>query len=169
MILDIPGQGTIALEALVLDYNGTIADRGELLPGVAERLRVLCGLLEVHVLTADTFGTVRSSLARELGAEMASGALAVDIISPRDQRAGRSEAQAKLEILNTLGRERCCAMGNGRNDTLMLEVAALSFGVVGREGSCPQTLAKAHIVVNSILDALDLLLQPRCIVATLRC
>ena len=34
--LVIPGSGKLSLEHLVLDYNGTIADRGQILPGVAE-------------------------------------------------------------------------------------------------------------------------------------
>lgn len=168
LTLDIPGRDSLNLDALVLDYNGTIADRGVLLPGVADRLRSLSRRMEIHVLTADTFGTVRASLSRELGPEMASGNLVVDILPPKEQRPGRDEGQAKLDILDSLVRERCCAVGNGRNDALMLEAAALSFGIMGREGGWPGALLKADIVVRNILDALDLLLEPRCIVATLR-
>lgn len=36
--LEIPGWGEAAIENLVLDYNGTIALDGELLPGAAERI-----------------------------------------------------------------------------------------------------------------------------------
>ena len=58
----IPGYGAVRIEHLVLDYNGTLAVDGRLLPGVRARLRALARTLEVHVLTADTFGTVRRAL-----------------------------------------------------------------------------------------------------------
>ena len=36
--LEIPDFGTLHLEHLVLDYNGTLAQDGKLLTGVSERL-----------------------------------------------------------------------------------------------------------------------------------
>ncbi|WP_298066862.1 ATPase P [uncultured Mailhella sp.] len=164
LTLDIPGRGRLRLDVLVLDYNGTIAGGGVLLPGVSERLRRLARKMEIHVLTADTFGTVRSALEQEWGTD----GLVVDILPPREARPYRDEGQAKLSVVERLGRQRCCAIGNGRNDTLMLEAAALSFGVLGREGAWFAALARADIVVTDVLDALDLLLDPRGIVATLR-
>jgi soluble P-type ATPase len=61
--IDAPGFGRLALEHLVLDYNGTIALDGKLLPGVAERLFALAGHLQIHVVTADTFGAAAAQLA----------------------------------------------------------------------------------------------------------
>jgi soluble P-type ATPase len=58
----IPGYRTLQLEHLVLDYNGTLAVDGEPMPGVTDALKGLAERLEVHVLTADTFGQVRSQL-----------------------------------------------------------------------------------------------------------
>ena len=34
--IEIPGRDLITIEHLVLDYNGTIAEDGHLIPGVAE-------------------------------------------------------------------------------------------------------------------------------------
>lgn len=164
----IPGMRHICLTTLVLDYNGTIADRGRLIPGVAERLHRLAPLLNIHVFTADTFGSVRSELGREFLNEMRTGRLAVDIILPQELRPGRSEADAKLDMLSALGAKHCCALGNGRNDVLMLGAAGLSFCIMGREGCSPKAMAAAHIVCHSILDALDILLEPGCCTATLR-
>ena len=58
----IPGYRTMQVEHLVLDYNGTLAVDGEPMPGVTDALTGLAERLEVHVLTADTFGKVRSRL-----------------------------------------------------------------------------------------------------------
>ena len=39
--VDIPGLRELSLEHLVLDYNGTLAEDGNLLPGVAAALKAL--------------------------------------------------------------------------------------------------------------------------------
>jgi soluble P-type ATPase len=59
----IPGEESLDIRHLLLDYNGTLVVDGELLPGVAERLGRLAEQLEVHVLTADKHGTVVDKLA----------------------------------------------------------------------------------------------------------
>lgn len=164
----IPGMRHICLTTLVLDYNGTIADRGHLIPGVAERLHRLSRRLRIHVFTADTFGSVRAELGREFLNEMQSGRLSVDIIPPQELRPGKSEADAKLDMLSALSPRHCCAMGNGRNDAPMLAAASLSFCIMGREGCSPKAMDASHIVCHSILDALDMLLKPACCTATLR-
>jgi len=56
--IDIPGYKTLRLKYLVLDYNGTLAVDGLLLPGVVKQLNALSERLKVHVVTADTFGAV---------------------------------------------------------------------------------------------------------------
>nr|MBN1229125.1 ATPase P [Anaerolineae bacterium] len=59
-------------------------------------------------------------------------------------------------------------IGNGGNDAGMLRVAAISIAVLDREGLNTESLQAADIVVTSALDALDLLLKPKRLVATLR-
>lgn len=166
--MDVPGMGAMRLEVLVLDYNGTVADRGRMLEGVDARIRALCHVMEVHILTADTFGTVRAEAESLFAEEMAAGRLFVDILLPAAERPGKDEGQAKLDMLRRFGAGRSCAMGNGRNDEAMLEAAALSFGVMGREGCSPKALAASDIAVADIRHALDILLEPRCGIATLR-
>jgi len=61
--ISIPGYGHLRLTDLVCDFNGTLAAAGELAPGVRERLPRLAGLLRIHVVTGDTFGTARAELA----------------------------------------------------------------------------------------------------------
>jgi len=42
--VDIPGYRELRLEHLVLDYNGTLAEDGKLLPGVATTLQASHGM-----------------------------------------------------------------------------------------------------------------------------
>ena len=49
--VNIPGFGDLALEHLVLDYNGTLALDGKLLPGVTEVLGALEKELAIHIVT----------------------------------------------------------------------------------------------------------------------
>lgn len=152
--LPIPGRGALRVAHLVLDYNGTLALDGNLLPGVADRIGDLAERLDVHVITADTFGM----------AAVALGALPVmlQIIGAGDQ------AKAKEDLVERLGPANVVAMGNGANDRLMLERAALSICVLGSEGAATQALLQSDVVVRNITDGLDLLLHPGRLAATLR-
>jgi len=49
-----------------------------------------------------------------------------------------------------------------------LRTAALGIATVQREGAAVEAMRGADIVVHDVRDALDLLLQPRRLVATLR-
>ena len=152
--ITIPGGDPLLLAHALLDFNGTLAQDGMLIEGVAERLRSLATQLQIHVVTADTTGTAASALAG-LPLSLA--------IMP-----SRYQAAAKGAELDRLERGRTVAVGNGRNDLDVIRRAALSIVVVGREGCSARTLLQADIVCPSIGDALDLLLTPRRIVATLR-
>lgn len=152
--IEIPGGAPLRLEHLVLDYNGTLAIDGALIPGVAGRVRRLAAQLRVHVVTADTFGRAR--------AEIGDLPCAVVVLAPRDQ------AAAKREYVEQLGAASVVCVGNGRNDRQMIEVAALGIVVIQGEGAAGGTIATADVVAPTILDALDLLLRPQRLVATLR-
>jgi soluble P-type ATPase len=71
--IDIPGADSLRLEHLVADYNGTLARAGVLLPGVAEALGSLAQKLDLHVVTADTFGQVRQALGTARCASLGNG------------------------------------------------------------------------------------------------
>jgi soluble P-type ATPase len=70
--------------------------------------------------------------------------------------------------VDELGAEHVVAIGNGANDAAMLQQAVLGIAVLGGEGLATACLTAADIVVPSIESALDLLLYPRRLVATLR-
>ena len=59
-------------------------------------------------------------------------------------------------------------IGNGRNDRAMLKHAALGIAVLAEEGVATDAIVAADIVVSDIWHALDLLLNPLRLVATLR-
>ena len=151
LVREIPGGRRLELEHVVLDVNGTLADRGRLVDGVSERLARVGEVLQVHLLSADTFRTL-GVVSAELGAE------------PRAIGSGED----KLRVVEELGAERCAAVGNGANDVAMLEAAALGIAVVGPEGAAGAAVRVADVVCSSIVDALDLLLDERTLVATLR-
>jgi soluble P-type ATPase len=67
-----------------------------------------------------------------------------------------------------LGTSKTIAIGNGSNDESMVREAAVGIAVVGQEGAAARTVLAADIVVNDIRDALDLLLSPARLIATLR-
>jgi soluble P-type ATPase len=150
----IAGAQSLKLEHLVSDFNGTLALDGALLPGVAERLRELARRVTIHVVTADTFGLADRGLS---GLPVR---LAVLSRSPH--------AEAKQRYARDLGALRCAAIGNGRNDALLLATVALGIAVIQGEGAAAQTLATADVVAPDIRVALDLLLNPLRLGATLR-
>ena len=152
--IDIPGYGELRLRFLVADYNGTLACDGTLLPEVINLLRTLARDLEVHVVTADTFGAAAENV-RMLPVKLAT-------LPPEGQD------QEKANYIRGLGVQSAVCLGNGRNDLLMLKEAALGICIMEAEGACVQTLQAADIVCRSAPDALRLLLNPKRLIATLR-
>ncbi len=150
----IPGFARLELHHLVLDYNGTLAFDGRLLPKVSRVLRTLAGQIRIHVVTADTFGLAARQLAR----------LPVTLqVLPME-----SQADRKRDFVAKLGRATVVAIGNGRNDRKMVRTAALGIAVIQHEGAAAETLAAADVVSTSIIDALQLLQNPKRLTATLR-
>ncbi|MBQ3404092.1 MAG: HAD family hydrolase [Oscillospiraceae bacterium] len=151
--IEIPGREALVLNYLAVDYNGTIAKDGKLIEGLAERFEMLKDRLEIIILTADTYGTVKKQCAE----------LPVRVETfPRP-----GAAECKLEIVNSLGDGVVC-LGNGFNDILMFDAADLSVAVLDAEGMCAALLPHADVLVMSPLDALDLLIKPDRLRATLR-
>lgn len=150
----VPGFGDIRLAHVVLDYNGTLAADGALLPGVGRLLADLSRVVDVHVVTADTFGKAAAFL------ETIPCRLSLLPEGEQDRR--------KQDFVNQLGADTVCSIGNGRNDRLMLATARLGIAVILAEGAASQTLAAADIVCTDIVFALQLLQHPLRLTATLR-
>ena len=152
--ITIPGYRKLQLKHLVMDYNGTMACDGKLIDGLPEILKRLSEKLNVHVLTADTFGNVKSELSR---------LPAVISILPAD-----NQDKHKQEYIRKIGQEYTVCIGNGRNDRLMLKSAGLGIALIQEEGAYIKTLLSADVVCKDIISALKLLLNTKRLVATLR-
>ncbi len=150
----IAGRKKVCIKHLVLDYNGTIALDGKLLPGVQELITALALRFEIHVLTADT----HSSCTRELSGLP----VKIAVID------GTPEDAAKLSYVRTLGAASCICIGNGMNDTLMLKACGLGIAVVGYECAAMRACRAADIVASGIIQSLELLVNEKRLLATLR-
>jgi soluble P-type ATPase len=107
--------------------------------------------VDLNPRSADTFGTA-AQIAGHVNASF------------RKVRDGAG----KLQHVRQLGAERCVAIGNGTNDVLMLDECSLGIVVLGPEGTSGAALRVADVICRSIEEALDLLLSPQALVATLR-
>jgi soluble P-type ATPase len=152
--LNIPGYGHLKLSHLVLDFNGTLAFDGRLHEGVHLQLADLAKHLNIRVVTADTFGTANE--------ELHGVPCHVEVLQPERQ------AEAKRDIVQRLGADSTVAIGNGRNDAQMMQLAVLAIATIGAEGAAGEALTVADVVVNDIRDALGLLQHQQRLVATLR-
>ena len=150
----VPHADSLRIEHLVADFNGTLALDGHLLPGVAQRLDTLAGRLTIHVVTADTLG---------LAAQALTGLpVRLTVLPPGPH------APAKQRYVRDLDATRCAAIGNGANDELLLAAAALGIAVIQGEGAALKALLAADVVAPDVASALDLLLHPARLTATLR-
>lgn len=152
--IDIPGFGRTEIEHLVSDFTGTLSEDGRLCPGVRERLNKLSGSVKIHILTADTFGRAREELK--------------DIKCTIHILEGTDHDMQKEDYVRQLGPERVFALGNGNNDRRMLQVARIGVSVLLKEGCATDAIMASDILVKSIEDGLDLLLQTKRLKATLR-
>jgi soluble P-type ATPase len=154
MRIDIPGWGSVDIENIVIDLNGTIATDGRVPLEVKEKIDSLSNLAKIYILTADTQGTANEEI---------SGVKAELIKIPEED-----SKQGKFDFLKTLNLEMTVAIGNGGNDQLILKEAALGIAVLGDEGVSVSAIKSADLVVKTIHNALDLFLKPKRLMATLR-
>ncbi|MFZ5765592.1 MAG: HAD family hydrolase [Thermodesulfobacteriota bacterium] len=152
--LVIPGFGAVRLRHLVTDFTGTLSVDGSLLPEIVERFNRVAELVDVHVLTADTFGRARQEL--------------VGVRCDLHILEGEQHDRQKEAFVRHLGAEGVIAFGNGKNDRDMLRVARIGVAVCLAEGCAVDAIQSADIMVLSPSDALDLLLSPNRLKATLR-
>lgn len=152
MVYDIPGNGSLELKTIILDLNGTISVRGQLVEGVAERLSKLKTLGYKAVLfTGNTRGDA-DKIASYLGIEWMQARTAAD----------KKNEALKLEPAS------CVSIGNGLIDLGLMKAVALRIVTLQSEGVHVQTLLVSDVVVPTILDALDMLIDPDILIATLR-
>ena len=153
-MIEIPNDRRFELRSIVCDYNGTIAKDGRVVDGVKALMDELAQKYRIYVVTADTFGSVKEEL-KEFD-------VSVKVLSSHDHTG------EKADFIKELGADSSVAIGNGNNDVLMLKTAALSVALMGDEGCSKETLLNSDIVCKNIIDALELFLYQKRVIATLR-
>jgi len=152
--VQIPGWGELAIEYLMVDFNGTAAVDGKFRKDVKEIIDKISRYVKVFIITADTYETADSEL----------GASSVTFIKVGKNASGEEKAR----VVRELGPEKIVAIGNGANDALMLKEAALGVAVIGEEGCSTAVIKEADLVVTDIMKALGLIVHPERLVASLR-
>lgn len=156
--IDIPGFGKLQINAILSDYTGTLSFSGKLSPGVKDRLLRLAQLVDIHVVTADSFGTAEKELE------------GLPLICRK--LTGPCEDAQKQRYAMELTPRCLASFGNGVNDRLHMklvkEAGGLTFAVDNGEGCAHEALRHANIFVAGAVNALDLLLEPTRLRATLR-
>ncbi|GHO89056.1 hypothetical protein KSZ_70620 [Dictyobacter formicarum] len=141
----------IELQHAVFDVNGTLAVDGTPIQGTGEKLQKLSEHITIHLVTANTYGNL-AAIQSMLG-------FPIHEIHRGDE---------KMRYVQNLGPASVIAFGNGVNDASMLRLAAIGVVIVTPEGIATKTLQGADIVAAGPLQAMDLLLKPDRLIATLR-
>lgn len=152
MIYNIPGQGELELRTVILDLNGTISVAGSVPAGVEERIGQLKTLGLKFVLFTGNTRNDADQLSKDLG------------IKWKLAKSGED----KRNLVLGLEPEHCVSIGNGLIDLELMKAVKLRIVTLQAEGVHVQTLLNSDIVVPNINDALDLLIDPQRLIATLR-
>lgn len=152
--IDVPGYGSYEIRNLVLDYNGTLAEDGRLIDGVRELIQELSEVVEIYVITADTFGTVEYELK--------------DSPARIYKIKHENEKQEKLDLVRRIDPKETISIGNGNNDVLILQESAIGICVLGSEGCSRKAMESSDIISSDIRLAMGLLKDPNRLKATLR-
>ncbi len=155
--IDIPGLGQRLIRTIVSDFTGTLSRNGRLTPGVKPRLRRLLKLVDLEILTADTYGTASRQLR--------------GIVVPNKLKTRRHDIE-KRRFAKRFRLKHVAAIGNGNNDRMLLssvkKSGGLAIAVDNGEGCAIDALNGANLFVVGAANALDLLLNPTACKATLR-
>ncbi|MGA8870736.1 MAG: hypothetical protein WA434_10790 [Candidatus Acidiferrales bacterium] len=155
--IDIPGFGNRLIRTVISDYTGTLSRRGKLAPGVRSRLRRLLKLVDLEIITADSYGTAGSQLK--------------GIVVPHMLQRKRHDIE-KRDFARRFNLRTVAAFGNGNNDRLLLQAVRKGGGIAvavdNGEGCAIDALSSANIFIAGAANALDLLLNPTACKATLR-
>ncbi|HLI08720.1 MAG TPA: hypothetical protein VKV40_19305 [Ktedonobacteraceae bacterium] len=149
--IEIPQREALVLHNAVFDINGTLAVDGLPIPGAIDQLQQLSGHLSIHLLTAGTHGNM--DILRDIFG-----------FPLRQIQTGED----KVRFVQQLGASGVVAFGNGANDAGMLQAAALGIAVLTEEGIATRALQAADVLAYGPLNAIDLLLHPKRLIATLR-
>lgn len=142
----------LTLSKIILDLNGTLTVNGQIPKGVPERIKKLQKLgFEIIILSGDARGNA-SQIAKKLNVKC--------IVAN-----GSKEKSKEIKQLNP---KECIAVGNARIDIGMLKLAKVSILTLQAEGVHTKTIKYADIIIPSINDALDLFIDSKNFLATMK-
>lgn len=152
--ITIPGNAEAVINNVVFDMNGTLAEDGIINDHVKNLLNDLSKLVNIYIITSDTFGSAGQAV-KGINAKL----LIIE---------GEGSADKKKEIVYKLGYSETVIVGNGYNDHAMFKQGFIGIGVIGSEGLALKAALHCDIIVVKIEDAINLLLNPKKMIATLR-
>lgn len=149
---DVPEVGEVTIKTVILDLNGTLSINGTISDRTKELLKELTKReVEIVLLTGDQRGTAKA-LCSEL-----------DISFVRCKNsAEKSEASKRFDKNTT------AAIGNARIDIGTFENAIVSIATLQAEGIHAEIIPYVDIIVPTIENALEILLDPNSFAATMR-
>ncbi|WPC44131.1 HAD family hydrolase [Clostridium sp. JS66] len=152
--INIPGREDLKIENVVFDYNGTVAVDGGMNVKVKEMIKELSEYLNVYIITADTYGNVRSQC---------------EGLPVKVETFSKGNATFyKKQFVEKIGAKFTIAVGNGLNDVEMFKVSALSVAVIEEEGCASEAIMNSNITVKDIKDVFNMIMKKSRIKATLR-
>jgi len=155
--IEIPGFGDREIHTVVSDYTGTLSCAGKLVPGVREKLTKIMELVDIRIISSDSFGTAERELA--------------GIVKPEILKTDKHDVE-KQKYVEKFDLKHIAAFGNGNNDRLLLktvkESGGLAVAVDNGEGCAIDALLNANLFIVGAVNGLNLLLEPRSCKATLR-
>ncbi|MPQ47285.1 hypothetical protein GCQ56_09710 [Marinifilum sp. N1E240] len=148
----VPGVGTITIDTLVVDSNGTLTVKGEMVPGVVERIHRLQSLgVNVVMISSDQRGNARALA-------LSSGIAYYEANNSRE----------KEDVLLSLGSNNVAAIGNARIDIGLFVQSIVSIATLQSEGIHKDIIDHVDVIVPSINDALDFFLDEDTFIATMK-
>lgn len=148
----ITNSGEFEIKTIVLDLNGTLSVKGKIPDGVKERFSKLKEMdIDVFLFTGDQRGTAED-LCRKLGIDFKKA----------------KSVEDKERFFLEFDPETTAAIGNARIDIGKFKHAKISVATIQSEGIHTDIIQHVDIIVPSILDALDLFIDPNSLIATMK-
>ena len=146
ILIQKPGQEPLAIEFLLIDFEGTLAFDRRVHPKARDKLNLLSKRSKIYILAKGEQEAIGEILKK----------IKAEVIYLTEGEA----SQRKLDLLRQVGATRAVAIGNGVDDAAMIEEAGLGICIIGKEGTSAEATKKADVVFTDILHALDFLLKP---------
>lgn len=152
MKYQVPEVGEIEITTIVLDLNGTLAVKGQIVEGAKEKIAKLKKMgFRIILFTGDQRGNA-AELCADLGIEFF--------------KAGNSEEKEKLFL--ELDTEKTAAIGNARIDIGKFKHAKVAIATLQSEGIHTGIIEHVDVIVPNINDALEFFIDPNIFSATMR-